>query len=67
MKYGALPDSVLYALVINTSNFDATTDEKLLTVQRLRSRVVHNMAHGVICDVEEACAEVRREQRGDEF
>lgn len=67
MKYGALPDSVLYALVIGESVIDATTDEKLLTVQRLRSRTVHPMPMGVIQEVQDACREVRREQRGDQF
>ena len=67
MKYGALPDSVLYVLVIQASSFDATSDEKLLTAQRLRSRNIDDFPGGVLRDVETACAEVRREQRGDAF
>lgn len=67
MKYGALPDSILYALVKQASVNDATVDEKLLTVQRLRSRTISELPGQVIRDVEDACNQVRRDQRGDEF
>lgn len=63
MKFGELPDPVLYALVLQAANFDMDTTEKMTAGQALRRQEIGGTPGDVIRTVEQACEDVRRNRR----
>jgi hypothetical protein len=62
MKFGALPDGVMYALVLAGADFDMDTTEKLTVGQRLRSHTIPETPGDIARHVQSVCEDVRKER-----